>query len=540
MVTGKGKLLAGTWKGLVTLLITLPWLNPIAGGPSPNVVPLLMSLAAGAGLMFLHSFLPNIYKDKATSEAPFCGYWTAPVSLAWLLAGTISSIFALLQYSGHADALAPWVANAGLGEAFANLRQRNQFATLSNISLAAVIWWVTKDTGPRGPAVKAYSWRLLALVSAAGVLALGNAASSSRTGMVQLFFVAGLWWYWGAMRLPRVRRLLWVSVAVYVLGILFLPWMAGLDPLLYGAAARFLAGDELCVSRWTLWSNVLNLIAQKPWFGWGWGELDYAHYITLYNGPRFCQILDNAHNLPLQLAVELGLPASLFVCGAFAYWTIRRAPWRETNPTRQLAWTVLLVILLHSMLEYPLWYGPFQMAFCLCIAMLWRRENAAPMAANLPKPVLARRVSVIGMPLLGGALAIAVVYAAWDYRRVSQIYLPVDERSTVYRSDTLAKIEGSWLFADQVRFAQISLTPLTPANAQWTFNTASALLHYSPEPRVIEKLIESAVMLGSDDVAVEHLARYKAAFPTEYAQWTRQNSKFVPGQAPPTGAAAAR
>lgn len=529
------KFSADTWKVPVTLLVLLPWLNPFAPGPSPNVVPLLISLAAVAGLIFLQVILPSI--DKAASNAPFTRYWTAPVSCAWILAGTISSIFALLQYSGHADAFAPWVAKAGLGEAFANLRQRNQFATLANIALAAVIWWMVKDTGRHAFVGKTDCRRLLVPVFCVGVLALGNAGSSSRTGMVQLFCVAALWWHWGALRASPARWLLGMAVVVYVLGILFLPWLAGLDPSLYGAAARFLTGDELCVSRWTLWSNVWNLIAQKPWFGWGWGELDYAHYITLYNGPRFCQILDNAHNLPLQLAVELGLPASLFVCGAFTYWTIRRAPWRETHPARQLAWTVLLVILLHSMLEYPLWYGPFQMAFCLCIAMLWRRENAAPIAVTPPKP---GRVSAMGMSLLGGALAIAVVYAAWDYRRVSQIYLPVDKRAAAYRSDTLAQIEGSWLFADQVRFAQISLTPLTPANAQWIFDTASALLHYSPEPRVIEKLIESAVMLGSDDVAVEHLARYRAAFPMEYAQWTRQNSKFIPGQAPSTGAAAAR
>ncbi|MEO8390295.1 MAG: Wzy polymerase domain-containing protein [Polaromonas sp.] len=520
---------------LVIFLVTLPWLNPFAAGPSPNVYPLLISLAASAGLIALRALSPNI--NKVGDDAPFGLHWAVPVSRAWILAGTISCVFALLQYSGHADALAPWVAKAGLGEAFANLRQRNQFATLTNIALAAVIWWSVRDAERFTSAVEPDRQRLL--VFGAGVLALGNAASSSRTGMVQLFLVAGLWWYWGGGRTSPTRWLLWVSAVVYVLGILFLPWVVGLDPSVYGAAARFLAGDEPCVSRLTLWSNVLSLIGQKPWFGWGWGELDYAHYITAYQGPRFCQILDNAHNLPLQLAVELGLPASSLACGAFLYWMIQRTPWRETHPTRQLAWTVLFVILLHSMLEYPLWYGPFLMAFCLCIAMLWRRDDGAPISVQRSKSSATGRLSAVGMPLLGALLLIAAIYTAWDYRRVSQIYLPVDDRAMAYRSDTLAKVENSWLFADQVRFAQMSLTPLTPANAMWTFNTASALLHYSPEPRVIEKLIESAVMLGFDDVAVEHLARYRAAFPMEYAQWTRQNNKSTIGT-PLRGAAEVR
>jgi hypothetical protein len=29
------------------------------------------------------------------------------------------------------------------------------------------------------------------------------------------------------------------------------------------------------------------------------------------------------------------------------------------------------VIVLHSLLEYPLWYGPFQMALGICLGLLW-------------------------------------------------------------------------------------------------------------------------------------------------------------------------
>ena len=46
------------------------------------------------------------------------------------------------------------------------------------------------------------------------------------------------------------------------------------------------------------------------------------------------------------------------------------------------------------------------------------------------------------------------------------------------------------------------------------------MLHYSPEPRVIELAIESATMLGDEDEAVLHLARYRAAFPADYAKWS--------------------
>ena len=52
-------------------------------------------------------------------------------------------------------------------------------------------------------------------------------------------------------------------------------------------------------------------------------------------------------------------------------WLVWRArPWRETQPLRQLAWVVLALILVHSLLEYPLWYGPFQIAALLSVWIL--------------------------------------------------------------------------------------------------------------------------------------------------------------------------
>ena len=196
-----------------------------------------------------------------------------------------------------------------------------------------------------------------------------------------------------------------------------------------GLFARLLAGDELCSSRLVLWSNVLHLIVQKPWLGWGWGELDFAHFMTLYNGPRVCDILDNAHNLPLHLAVELGVPVALLVCGGFAWWVLRQKPWAERDAARQMAWAVIALILLHSMLEYPLWYGPFQIAFVLCLLILWRRPTSViytrSNAANTSNmPVTQVNIAQAAIISIASVVALtAIVYAAWDYHRVSQIYL---------------------------------------------------------------------------------------------------------------------
>lgn len=486
----------------IFFFIALPWLNPFAPGPTPAAVPLLFSWACAA--MLLGVWRRGFGRFQA-------GRWIPAMAWAWLVAGLISSAIGLCQYFGVASHFSPWMNQTEVGMAFANLRQRNQFAALSNISLAALLWLIATTDRFAGRS----QWLI---VAATALLAAGNAASSSRTGLLQLGLLCGLFGIWGGWRQPVLRRVLVAAVGAYALATLALPWLAGLDLAAQGMFARLHAGDLLCASRLTLWSNVLHLIAQNPWLGWGWGELDYAHYVTLYDGPRFCEILDNAHNLPLHLAVELGIPAALAVCAVLGWIVWRTKPWRETDPARQMAWGVLAVIILHSLLEYPLWYGPFQMAVGLCVWILW----ATPRERIAGSPEGSLVVPVVRLAL-ASALFAAAAYAAWDYHRISQIYRAPEMRDPAYRGDTMSKIRGSWLFRNQVRFAELTTTPLNRDNAQWTFDTAAVLLHYSPEPRVIEKVIESAVLLGREDEALAHLARYRAAFPADHARWAEGN-----------------
>ncbi len=493
----------------VAVCLFLPWLNPFTYGPSPAVVPWLVALAACAGVCFWRVFL---------SDPKGVNFWPQTVAGAWLAAAGLSCLFGLAQYYGTAAAFAPWVNFTPTGEAFANLRQRNQFATLTNIGLAALLWWTAQPKPFKTQANLQNVWLLLA-----GVLALGNAASSSRTGLVQVVMLAGFVLMWGRWRIPAVRQVLGVYAAVYVLALWGLPWSIGLEPFSNGAWARLKAGDSLCASRMTLWRNVLYLIEQRPWTGWGWGELDFAHFSTPYPGARFCDILDNAHNLPLHLAVELGVPVAVLVCGGLAWLTWRARPWAETDATRQIAWLVLALIGLHSMLEYPLWYGPFQMAAGLSVLLLWqkRRQPSDGLREEKPKPKEHVRQAVQAVT---AAVLIAVCgYVAWDYHRISQIYLPPEQRAAAYRDDTLTKAGASWLFRDQVRFAELTTTTLTPQNAEHQYALATELLHFSPEPRVVEILIESAVQLKRWDEVRIRLAQFHAAFPKEHAEWAARH-----------------
>ena len=519
---------------LALLAVALPFLFSYSQPPLSNFWPLWAAWAC-AGLLALLMVGRAWWLQRAPDQALAPGgrvFLASRLAAGLLLAALLAGGMGLLQYFLGDPGLAPWVQPSTPGQAIGNLRQRNQQASLMSLGVWALLWGVAQmqarwDAGRGGRATALPdavlgrgragpwwpSWLLgVLVVGALALLAAASAATASRTGATQWLLMLALLVLWRRTREGLVVGLAVVGLAFYALAAGGLPGLL-LDWTGFSSEGLFtrLAGDaQACASRTVLWSNVWYLIAQKPWTGWGWGELDYAHYMTLFPGERFCALLDNAHNLPLHLAVELGLPVAGVACAAVLAWVVRARPWRETDPVRQLAWGALALIGVHSMVEFPLWYGPFQLVTVLALVLLWPRVRLGWVRS--PALLAGTAVALV-------AVSAAGVAVAWDYVRVSQIYRPVAERLPAYQGDTLAKLSDTLFFGDQVDFARLTTTALTRENAPQVHALAKQLLHFSPEPRVIEPLIESALLLGMEGEAAGQLQRYRAAYPQDHARW---------------------
>ncbi|RYZ11512.1 MAG: polymerase [Comamonadaceae bacterium] len=534
---------ASPWRFAPAALVALPFVFPVVAGPSANVWQLLASwvcmallllcapaaVPASRVLAWLGAGAAAVAVSPGSDVALVLGACAALAAMVLaaavgagiaraepafhralaaglLAAGLVSAVLGLLQYLGLAAWLVPLTTAPEPGQAYGNLRQRNQFATLINMALVAALW-LHADGG---------RVRRRVVVGACVVLMMAAAASTSRTGLLQLAAIAGvagaLAWRErrkrppaAATRLPHPLVLTGL-LAVYALASWLLP---GLVPgEVDGMLTRLREGAPVAHSRMVLWRNVLELVAQHPWRGWGWGELSFAHYVHPYAHTRFVEILDNAHNLPLHLAVELGLPAAVVLCAGFACMVLSARPWREYDARRAMAWGVMGVIVLHSLLEYPLWYGPFQLAFGLCLGLLWPGTRVL---ASSGAP---------WWPALAASLLLATsAWAGRDYVRVSQLYLAREERLPALRDDTLAKLRDTRLYASTVDFAALAMMQLTPSTAEAMYELSGRMLHFSPEPRVIVKRIESGLLLGHLDEAHAEMARFERAFPLEYMQW---------------------
>lgn len=476
-----------------SLLIAAPWFWPILRGPLSAMWPDLFAWTIGALLLV---FLPWTRERAGLT-----------IASGWLLAALGSAGLGLLQYFDLENDLSPWVVATAPGYVTANVHQLNMLATLLSAGLLC-LWWLRIGG----------HLKTVHVLWMATLLLVALAATASRTGMVHLAAISCMLVYWHPRQWRRLLPILITGWLLYSIAAHGLPWMASITRGVVverNLLARFGEGVT-CHSRRILWSNMIDLISVKPWIGWGPGGLPYAQYITEFQGDRFCEKLSHAHNLPLQVAVTMGLPVAMISGGLFLYAFLKLKPWAATHPIERLCWGVLALLGVHSLLEYPLWFGVFQLMALLAASQIYQcRRDRTRAAAFFSGPVLSNPTRITASVLLLAGLC----FTAWDYLKISQLYLPSSMRLERYKEDTFNKSRDTVLFNSHVLIAQIVALDLTPANANLILQGALASLHIAPDSRIIRRVIESAALLDRQDLVQLHMARYKAAWPKEYEEW---------------------
>jgi O-antigen ligase len=381
----------------------------------------------------------------------------APFAIGLVAVGVLSALVAVIQVyiPKFADGVA--IAQSGLpGRAVGNLRQPNHLASLliwSVIALVPLVQW------RRIP-----GW-LGALVGV--LLMVGVVLSGSRTGLYGGVLVLVIWGL-ADNRLGRATRALLVATALFPLGVLGWQWMTthlSFMPHAVGAATRLSEGDS---SHFAIWRNAVEMIRQQPWLGVGWGEFNFAWTLTPFPD-RPVAFFDHTHDLPLQLIVELGLPLAALVLGllVWAMWQGLVRAWSvggaEGHGARA-AWMMILMIAIHSLDEYPLWYA----YFLLPAAWAWgftlgSGPSPAPADSHSLNGVVGARPvdqgklvrlgsDGSGLRWFGIAMVVVALAATWDYWRVSTIFL--DDATLAPLPERIAAGETSPLFAHHADYAE--------------------------------------------------------------------------------------
>jgi len=429
---------------------------------------------------------------------------------AWVIAGALNLLVAMIQVFAPGLADGNWIASSNLpGRAVGNLRQPNH---LSSLLLWSVIGTVALVE------LGALSRRLGAALIA--LFVFGVVLTASRTGVLSVLLLA----VWGAAdrRLaPRTRLMLLAAPLIYALAWGGMAQWARFSESTFGGAVRMAedaaAGSDISSARFAIWSHTLALIRESPWLGVGFGEFNFAWTLTPF-ADRPKAFFDHTHNLPLQLAVEIGLPLSVAAMALllWALWRATRAAWRApaggaTDASQAGARAGVLMVLmigLHSLLEYPLWYS----YFLLPAAWAWGYALGAPgapgvvatgnpartrtagttTAPHAPKPSLALTFAAAAV-VAGTALAIV------DYTRVVAIFDSAEGEAPL--AQRIERGRHSVLFAHHADYAAVtSGVPMRDAAASFSNTT-----HYLLDSRLMAAWAEWLAAQGRTDLA-RHLA----------------------------------
>jgi O-antigen ligase len=413
-----------------------------------------------------------------------------------VLAGALHVLLAWVQVFVPELADGQWVARSGLsGRTVGNLRQPNHVCTLMLLAMVAAV-----ALTPSTPGVsRLWSWRAphavargaqdARLAGALWLTGLGLAAFSwtlvataSRTALIGLLLLA-LWGLVDRSLAAGARRALLATPLLYAAAWGLMAWWSQAADKTFGAQQR-LSESDLSASRLGIWRDSLQLLAEHPWAGVGFGEFNFAWTLTVLPN-RPVAFFDHTHNLLLQWAVELGIPAAL-VLTATLLWVLCRlgkaAFGRNADRTRARVLRPLLVCLLilgvHSQLEYPLWYAYFLLpaAFWVGLGLAMARgvppsderggdTVPAALAASAPTTATRAREGLAWMlersrdwrGLAAGVLLTAgAVAAVIDYQRVVQVFSagalePLPQR--------IAAGQRSWFFAHHADYAAATVAP---------------------------------------------------------------------------------
>ncbi|WP_041790290.1 PglL family O-oligosaccharyltransferase [Rhodoferax ferrireducens] len=263
-----------------------------------------------------------------------------------------------------------------------NLGQPNQLATLLLMGLASLLFlYESKKLGALASA-------LLALTLLTGV-----AATESRTGVLNLGLLM-LWWF-AKRRSLDFRLSPWVVVCggVAFLG-LFWYWPSLMDAVQqtggFGAQVNVSVG-----TRWLVWPQLIEAVLQRPWWGWGMGQVSTAQNAVV-SSYAVSEPFTYAHNIVLDLALGLGLPLAALLVLVTSVWL-----WRRLRSAGQLApWYCLALILpvaVHSMLEFPFAYAYFLVPVMFAVGALESAVGAKPAFRLGVKPALASLFVTTGL-----------------------------------------------------------------------------------------------------------------------------------------------
>ena len=461
----------------------------------------------------------------------------AMLILCWslVISATIQAIIAYLQYSGKAANYSDYilVSNQGAGDGsniFGNIGQPNQFTDFISIGVVALCYLF-------------FIGQINLVVFIAYSLLFALAITFTARRGVLLYFIIMLFtvaWMWlRNLRNPEAKinykktALIMIAFFIGLMAVQFLfPKIAVIinsHPESVSTGLNRLSGDAINQStyrRFYEWYKAIVLFANHPLFGVGWYQYPREGiYIMLTERfmyiPQNMKLYTHSHNSLVNMMAETGLIGTLITVGYGLGYSIFLLL-RRVN-TAQAVFVVLLMIpiLTHSFLEYPLWYAYFIVLLIIFLAF-------APAKYTLKNSIGVKAVGSIIVALL-------MLFAYNSYQMNNQLMAytqtPTDSDDFVSNVTGLEQIVDSdsiWSMSAMMVLdnyimpgSQATTAVMSPADQlKYVDKLANAL----PYPGALFKQIIVHKMAGDDKGANYYADVLVHAYPYYQQQFIQQLS----------------
>ncbi|MCO5397331.1 PglL family O-oligosaccharyltransferase [Ralstonia soli] len=254
-----------------------------------------------------------------------------------------------------------------------------------------------------------------------------------------------------------------------------------------------------------LWKHAWHMFLAHPWLGGGWGDYAWNQFVQTDTVGQVEMSL-NAHNIVLDLLAKAGVVGLAAVFAPLAWWALDVRK-RLQQPETVFLGAVVAVLMVHSLLEYPLHYVFFLFPFAFVLGYLDHRQLRLPSG-----PVV---WTLSGVVVICGVVLLVRLWA--DYRVLERLYFA--QEGAVKQ---LAKAQGSgpMLLAPYA-------TLISAMNASVNQETAASLeggeqraAQFYPAPATVQRYALALAFQGKNEAAVAQIRRLHHHYWTDFAAQT--------------------
>lgn len=309
--------------------------------------------------------------------------------LAWIFVfvASLSVWIALRQYldlpgTGFESPMQSWSRSG------ANLAQPNQLTSLLLIALISALYLY-----------KCNKISSLPLWVVSAYLGLGIAVAQSRFALLVL---VGLLIFL-ALRAVETKKQNWKKQVFSLFLLVLFEWISWPYIVAVLGDGGLVARQASDSARLVIMSTLLDALLQQPFFGYGWNQIPIAQSSVVIAHPNTVYV-SSAHNLVLDILLWNGLLVGGVVLILVWVWLWRRLS-VQLNGDAWYGLAIILILLVHSLFEYPLHYAYFLIPLCFF---------AGSVDASVPwlKTVALPRGSVVSVFVIG---VLAIFSVAIEY-----------------------------------------------------------------------------------------------------------------------------